>query len=435
MDKGASVFDTRDFKISRRAYALECAFEYFIALLVADAFIAKLLKHLGASDALCGVISSFGCLAFVFQIVNVFVAGKIRNTKKFAVPIHTCAQFLFSCLYLIPFLPFDDSVRRVVFVICIFLSYFGNYFVTAIVFKWGNSFVDPRKRGSFSSVKEMISLISGMVVSLSLGYAIENLDKSGNVTYGFLLSACCMLVFCVSDFICLMTIRKEYVPQENEEEKPEPPKFRDVMKNTLGNRNFIKITVLHCLWAAAVFFTTGFLGTYKQQELMYTMGQIQLINISGVLVRFFISKPFGRFTDRHSYVRGIELAFIIAAVAFGCNMFASPTLQWFIIVYTVLYNISGAGTAQNMLNITYGYVDSRYFVQASAIKRCMSGLTGFLASLLSGKLLAFVQENGNTLFGIHVYGQQVQSLVSLVIVIIAFVFSEVTLNRQKVMLQ
>ena len=116
-------------------------------------------------------------------------------------------------------------------------------------------------------------------------------------------------------------------------------------------------------------------------------------------------------------------------------MFASPTLPWFIIVHTVLYNISGAGTAQNMLNITYGYVDSRYFVQASAIKRCMSGLTGFLASLLSGKLLAFVQENGNTLFGIHVYGQQVQSLVSLVIVIIAFVFSEVTLNRQKVLLQ
>ncbi|MBO4327190.1 MAG: MFS transporter [Clostridia bacterium] len=186
------------------------------------------------------------------------MAGKIRNTKKFAVPIHTCAQFLFSCLYLIPFLSFDDSVRRVVFVVCIFLSYFGNYFVTAIVFKWGNSFVDPRKRASFSSVKEMISLLSGMVVSLSLGYAIENLDKSGNVTYGFLLSAVCMLIFCVSDFICLMTIRKEYIPQASEEEKPESPKFRDVMKNTLGNRNFIKITVLHCLWAAARVLHHGF---------------------------------------------------------------------------------------------------------------------------------------------------------------------------------
>ena len=168
---------------------------------------------------------------------------------------------------------------------------------------------------------------------------------------------------------------------------------------------------------------------------MYTMGQIQLINISGVLVRFFISRPFGRFTDRHSYVRGIELALTIAMVAFGCNMFSSPSLPWFIIVYTVLYNISGAGTAQNMLNITYGYVDSRYFVQASAIKRCLSGLTGFLASLLSGKLLAFIQENGNTLFGLQVYGQQVQSCVSLLLVIAAFIFAELTLNRQKVMIQ
>ena len=53
------VYNSREYKRSKRAYTLECMFEYFISLLVADAFIAKLLKYFGASDELCGVISSF----------------------------------------------------------------------------------------------------------------------------------------------------------------------------------------------------------------------------------------------------------------------------------------------------------------------------------------------------------------------------------------
>ena len=48
------IFQTPAYKRSRWAYILECAFEYFVALMVADAFLATLLTELGLNDAVIG---------------------------------------------------------------------------------------------------------------------------------------------------------------------------------------------------------------------------------------------------------------------------------------------------------------------------------------------------------------------------------------------
>ena len=426
-----NVFDSKEYKRSRRAYVIECMFEYFVATLVADAFIAKLLKYFGTSDALCGIISSFISLSFLFQIFSVLLMGRIRNTKRTAIIFHTAAQVLFSCLYLIPFLPFNNGARRAVFIVCILTAYFGNYFVTSLIYKWGSSFVDPHKRGSFSSTKEMVSLFSGIFVSLLLGYSIDKLSESGSPEKGFLLASVCMFVFCAADFVCLMCIKKD----ASDGEKKEIPGMREVMRNTLGNRNYVHTIILKCLWWGAVYTSIGFLGTYKQEELFYTLGQIQIINIAGVLGRFLVSKLFGKFSDRHGYVRGIQLALTVAASAFTVNIFTAPGSRWLIIVFVILYSLSQAGTYQNMINITYSFVDVKYFVQAAALKYCIAGLFGFLCTLGSGRLLAVIQANGNRLFGMTVYAQQVQSAISLTFVIAALIYSQVTLSHKKAMLQ
>lgn len=426
-----SEYKSKGYVVSRWAYTFETMFEYFIALLVADAFLAKLLIYFGASDALCGVISSFITLSFLIQIVSVLVMGKIRNTKRTAIVIHTVAQFLFSCLYLIPFIPADNGTRRVILIVCILLAYFGNYFVMSLIYKWANSFVDPRKRASFTSTREMVSLISGMVVTLVLSFVIDMFEKSGKLTHGFLLASVCMFIFCISDLICLLLIKDE----KKEETAKKPPKLSEVIRNTLGNKNFVYTIILDCLWNGAVYTTIGFLGTYKQIELYYTLGQIELINIIGYFGRFLLSKPFGKFSDRFGFVRGIQLALIVAAAGFTFNIFTTPDTRWLIIVFVLLFNVSFAGTSGNLLNITYSFVDMKYFAQAVAIKSCIVGVFGFLCAVLSGKLLSAIQANSNTLFGIHVYAQQVQSAISLLFIIAAFVFAQTALSHKKPLLQ
>ena len=108
-----SIFDSKDYQRARSAYRWACAFEYFVALLVADAFLAKLLTALGMSDAMIGIISSFITLAFLFQLFSIFVVQRIVNTKRFVILFHTASQLFFMSLYLIPFLPGSKEFRYV----------------------------------------------------------------------------------------------------------------------------------------------------------------------------------------------------------------------------------------------------------------------------------------------------------------------------------
>ena len=54
------VYSSPDYKKSRRAYIAECTFEYFVSLLVSDAYLANLLRHMGIGDAMIGIISTPG---------------------------------------------------------------------------------------------------------------------------------------------------------------------------------------------------------------------------------------------------------------------------------------------------------------------------------------------------------------------------------------
>ena len=184
MNNTQVMYDSPEYKRSRTAYKWECTFEYFIAILVGDAFLAKLLTDIGFSEAETGVISSLITLAFLFQLVSVFVVRKITNTKIFAILFHTTSQIFFMSLYVVPFLPFVAPFKKPLVVICILLAYFGNYMVSTVIFRWGNSYVDPKKRAGFTAGKEIISLITGMIVSFGAGYIMQRFEEAGNLTKG-----------------------------------------------------------------------------------------------------------------------------------------------------------------------------------------------------------------------------------------------------------
>ena len=99
-------YNDPEYRRSRWAYIMECTFEYFVSLLVTDAFLVKLLSSIGLSDSLIGIIASFVSVAFLFQLFSVFVVQRITNTKRFVILFHSVSQLFFMGLYLIPFMPF-----------------------------------------------------------------------------------------------------------------------------------------------------------------------------------------------------------------------------------------------------------------------------------------------------------------------------------------
>ena len=424
------IYDSKEYKRSRIAYTMQATFEYLITIFISDAFLAKLLTSIGISDSVIGIISSIITIAFLFQLLAIFLVDKIKRNKQAALIFTTSSQLFFMVLYLIPFFSISKSAKTTMAVFLILGAYLCQYLIASILFKWANSFVAPYKRAQFSATKEMISLATGMLFTFFAGKLVDFYDKRGQLDMAFIAIAIIIFALCVFNFISLLLISGK---SEERESKHIP--LKKVISNTLGNKNFRNVVILTCIWESARYLTIGFLGTYKTKELLMSVGTVQIINICGNLGRFLMSNPFGRFSDKYSFATGMKVAFIIAGVAFGINIFSAPGCIWPIVIYTILYAVSMAGLNANSMNIVYSYVDADYFVHATAIKNSIGGVCGFLATLVGSKVVEIIQNSGNMVFGQTIYAQQFLSVISFVITILCIIFVSVKLEKQEVLKQ
>lgn len=425
-------FNSLEYKRSRVAYMSQCTIEYFVSIIVADAFLATLLTHIGVSDAVIGVVSSFITMAFLFQLLSVFLVQKMKNTKRTVIMFDTLSQVFFMLIYLVPFMPVSKTFKTIMVVLLVLAAYIFKYLVIGIYFKWANSFVEPTKRGEYSAVKEMISLLTGVVYTLVIGFVVDGFVARDNIQGSFIFLAIVLLVLNIANFVTLMLIARD---KADDEPKKDKTSLRVVAKHTLGNRDFVNVIILNVLWDVGRYTTIGFMGVFKTKDLLMSVGTVQLINMVGSLSRFAVSKPFGKFSDKTSYATGIKVALLITAVGYFFNIFSTPASRWCVVVFTLLTNVSLAGLNQNMYNIAYSYVESDYIVQAMAIKNSIGGLCGFGATIIASRILDYIQSNGNMIWGIHMYGQQFLSAISFVILVAAVIFTHKVISGQKVMIQ
>lgn len=426
------MFNSKPFRRSRGAYAGYCTFEYFATLLITDAFLATLLTSMGISDSAIGIIMSVSSFAFLFQLISVFIAGKIKYIKPLAMVLSTASQLCYLLLYLVPFLNVSLQAKTVLVFLLILCGYMFNYITAAFIFKWGNSFVSPSKRASFSATKEMISLISGMAFSLLAGFITTSYQNTGNLQGSFVFISLTLLVNNICTFICLSCIQKKSLRDEEQEKIP----VLNALKYLFTNKSYLKVVLMFAAKSFSLAFTLGFLGTFKTKDLLISISTVQIINIIASLFRFLLSKPFGKYSDKYSFVKGYKLGLYLEVLAFVCILFLnSPEKWWIIIPYTILYNISLAGTNANASNIIYSYVDTNYFVHATAIKNVIVGITSFTTAILASKVFDYIQTNGNSIFGISLYPQQFLAAITILALVITIAFIKTKIEKLEIKMQ
>lgn len=422
---------SKEAKTSRSGYVWYCMFENFITILVTDAFLAKLLKNIGISDSLTGIISSFVSLAFLFQLLSIFVLKRKINAKALCITFETIGQLCFVFLYVVPFLPASSQLKSLLVVAAIMVAYALKYVVSSILFRWTNSYVDPMQRGSFSAIKEMISLAGGMVFSFVMGVATDKFFECGNEVGAFIFIAVSVFVLTVINFFCLSKVKNCNINTTQSAKVP----MKTVLEKTLFNKKFLPVIIATSLYSFGTYITAGFLGVYKTKDLLISLSVVSIIGGVASAARMLVSKPFGRYSDKKSYAKAMELGYFIIAAGFLSIVFTVPDTWWLMIVYTVLSSVGSAGVVQNTVNIAYNYVEEEYISQAMAFRSAISGIVGFFGALVGAKILEMVQTNGNMLFGIYVYGQQVMALISFVCIMISVAIIHFVIAKNKVTIQ
>lgn len=402
-------------KRGRLMYIFEAALEYFIAILVAGSFLATLTKELGFSDSLTGILSSIISLGFIFQLISVLIRPK--KSKRFIIVLSVINQLLFMFIYIIPLLNINKTPKAFIFIATIIVAYLIYYIAHPKKINWFMSLVDDNKRGNFTAKKEIFSLITGIIFSFSLGAVSDYFKEKGQINTYFVISAIVIFLIMLSHTLTML-----FTPEESSN-VVQKKKLLANIKEVLGNKKLLILIGAFVIYHIANGFTIPFYGTYAINELGLSLTAITVITIAQSLSRISVSGFLGKYADKKSFADMIQICLISLAASYICIVFSGNgfgKIMYF--MYHVFYGIAAAGINSSLMNMVFDYVSVDKRADSYAISQAVSGVFGFLSTLLGGVLVSYIQRSGNTLFGISVYAQQVTSLIGAVFVLITILY-------------
>ena len=407
--------DSSLLKRSRLMYIFEAALEYLISILVTGSFLATITKELGISDSLTGILSSIISLGCLFQLLSLSV--RKAKVKRLVVILSVINQAFFMLLYVIPLTCAEKQTKIAMFILLICAAYLIYNFAHPKKINWLMSLVDDSRRGTFTANKEIVSLVCGMIFSFLMGAIIDRFAESGEIRVAFVLSAAVIFILMLLHTLTMiLTVEKETPDSRNKN-------FLVGVKELFKNKKVLKITGIFVLYNISIYSSVPFYGTYQINELGLSLKTVSVLVILGNISRILVSRFWGGYADRKSFAAMTEKCLMFLGISQLCALFAVPSNGVVMFsLYYFLHGIAMGGINSALINLIFDYVDPEKRSDSLAITQSVSGIVGFLTTVCMSSLVFMIQNNDNMFFGIHIYAQQLCTLISLIFTIISVIY-------------
>ena len=316
---------------TRIAFVIQQSFEYFIGMFVSGTFLGYILESLGFNDAQQGIIltvATFTCGAQLFALVT---TG--HRAKRIATVGHLLNQLCFVALYLLPIgQSISAEIKAVIFVVLLFAGHILNNAVNPSMIAMYMDAVPDSSRGSYTAVKEMISLSGGVAVSLGLGwiadtYCVTSVDGVKEPTAEYYI-ICCIAVFIMMAIHTASLLMAHEKPVEKKNVS-----LGRVIKHLFTDKDLLKVVVVGILWNAASGISISFFASYLRVELAFSMFMISLISNVGIVCRIIASPIMGRLADKKSFAFSMTVSFLLVGIGFLGNIFVTPgPMRWLYLI-------------------------------------------------------------------------------------------------------
>ncbi len=408
---------------TRVLYILEAAFEYFISLMVTSAYLAKLTDAIGMSDSLTGILSAFVSLGLGFQLLAL-LRRPDKPVRRWVTLIHILNQLCFTLLYAVPLFPATQGVKVGVFIALLLLGHIGNNLINSPKINWYMSLVPDDRRGRFTATKEIVSLLGGMVFSFVMGQISDHFYAIGRDDLAFVCGALTLLFLTVAHTLTLLFSR---------EAPPRAAETKGAGRTTLAllrDRRFLAVTGLSVLWSITNYATTPFYGTWQIKELGFSLTFVAVLAALYSISRALVSHPLGRLADRTSFSHMLIICFALEAVGYLFGLCTTPENGHILFpLYYICHALGMGGINSGEINLIYDFVPADQRTGALAIKNTLTGLLGFLTTLLVSPLVSYIQSCGNQFLGLSVYAQQVLSAIGLVLCLLILLYLYTVIGR------
>ena len=242
------------------------------------------------------------------------------------------------------------------------------------------------------------------------------------------MSAAVIFVLMLLHTLCLVCT----VEPEAEESTLVKTEKKHSFISLLRSKKLLSVTALFVLYYMANYASLPFYGTYQINELGFSLKFVAVLAMVTSVSRITVSKFWGRYADKNSFAKMVEKCFIMLAISYVFVICSSPANGMITFtLYNVFHGIAMGGINSALTNIVFDYMPHEKRSDALAVSQALSGVAGFVTTLLISPMVSQIQANGNKLFGMPIYAQQAVTVISLVFTVVAILYTRFVLIKTK----
>ncbi|MGN6713029.1 MFS transporter [Anaerocolumna jejuensis] len=439
-----------DYKKSRVNYTIGDSAAQTIVQLAGGTFLASLMTYCKISDANIGIITSLASLAALSQIFLIQFMGRIKK-YKFLVCFTSLQRILFSTIYFIPFLNIDNRYKAIAIIVLYFIGQIFVQIGTPASQDWIASLVPSRLRGKYFSIKDSIAVFVVSGVMLAAGMVLDYF-KANAIRTGFFIVGLLIFILVIINVAAMSKMKeprtsflnesgkemhgrlaKKAKEKDADTEKENRKSLLKEITEAFENRKFRKALILQSLYITGFYISVPFVASYQVNILKLPYTFMMLVGFICNLYRIYITPKFGRMADKYGMARILRYSLTILGLNVLIIGVTVPGNAYPLhIIGSVLASTAWAFVGIGLFGVQLDFFQSDKRMIWLSLVSSISGLWGFLVSIVGGKLLNFFESNPVTIYGRYIYPQQILNILGFLILIGSSFYIKLRIESEKI---
>lgn len=387
--------------------------------LTSGAFLVGFLKHMGASDTVCGYILAIPVLAAAIQFLAPIVLERLAFRLRIITLGSTLHRVLLSLLIGVAFLPFPSDVKLWIAAMLYLFSHLAVSFVSPAVSNLYVSFVEPRNRGKYFGMRESWLLIFSTIMNLLMGWILDLFRDAGNERGGFVAIYAAIFLLMLVNTSAYLRMRE--VPLGH---NPEPMRLREVFTLPLKSPLFRRFFVLSILWNVGIQLSSAFYGVYQVNDLALSYTEINLYGMLSNIVYFSCAMLWGRIADKFGWSFASMASFLFIGISSTIWFFIvrGAWMTPLLVLAMITSGIAWSGINISLFNLQFDYMPAHKRTVYIGFNSTVSGLLGYAASSLGAMLVGVAASFEGHVFGLVFGIKQILFLTSGILIVICALY-------------
>lgn len=378
---------------------------------VGGIFMTSYLVYLGVTASQIGFLAALPNLTNIIQVFAVLIYRRFKSRKWVILSLKIFQYIFLYSIIVVPRLV-TGKFQFALVAACFFFGHIFRAMCGGGIIDWNGMFVPPEIKGKHFSKRNLISNVSYIVISMTLGWIFDSYDQVYSI---YLTILAVTVVFVILELIMYLLI-DDY---SEDLEQAKPVEFKKMVTQPLKNAPYRAFMIFSLSWMFARSLAAPYFTYYGKTVLMLDYTYIALMGSIVAFIKIIASRVWGGLGDKRGWRK--IMAFSGYAYA-GANLIWALTNEKTLFLYPVVIIFTGVfmiGANITVFNLNFELSPDDDRLLFFGFRASVVGIFAFIAPNLAGWVVDMLAPVDINIMGFPLNGYQIVFFASAVLQFVA----------------